>query len=72
VAGAAAQWVEADDDAALAAAIRGVLTDESLRARMRDASLAQAALFSWDETARLTLAAFDDALAAADKREHAA
>jgi glycosyltransferase involved in cell wall biosynthesis len=61
VAGSAAQWVNPDDDAELAAAIRRTLTDDALRARMRAASLVQAEHFSWDETARLTLAVFDEA-----------
>jgi glycosyltransferase involved in cell wall biosynthesis len=62
VAGDAAEWVEPGNDAQLAATIDRVLSDAGLRARMRAASLAQAARFSWDETARLTLAAFDDAI----------
>jgi glycosyltransferase involved in cell wall biosynthesis len=62
VAGDAAEWVEPGDDAQLAATIDRVLSDARLRARMSAASLAQAARFSWDETARLTLAAFDDAI----------
>lgn len=63
VAGDAAIWVDPNDDAGLASCLCRVLTDEGLRARMRNASLVQARRFSWDETARLTLAAFDDALA---------
>jgi hypothetical protein len=38
-----------------------VLCDDELVASLRAASLAQSARFSWDETARQTLAAFDDA-----------
>jgi glycosyltransferase involved in cell wall biosynthesis len=70
--GEAAVYVEPDDDAALAREIGRVLASDEVYAAMRDASLAQSARFSWDETARLTLAAFDDAVAAAAKGEHAA
>jgi len=65
VAGDAAQWVVPDDDAQLASTICRVVGDDGLRATMRAASIAQGLRFSWDETARLTLAAFDDALDAA-------
>jgi alpha-1,3-rhamnosyl/mannosyltransferase len=66
--GDAATYVEPEDDAALADEIERVLKDDSLRRAMREASLAQSARFSWDETAQHTLAAFDDALAAAATR----
>jgi glycosyltransferase involved in cell wall biosynthesis len=61
VAGDAAAWVEPNDEGALASAISRVLADEDLRSRMRAAGLAQAARFTWDETARRTLHAFDEA-----------
>lgn len=61
VAGDAALWIEPDDAVQLAAAIERVLGDDALQVRMRAASLVQAARFSWDETARGTLAAFDEA-----------
>jgi alpha-1,3-rhamnosyl/mannosyltransferase len=67
VAGTAALWVEPRDEAQLAEAICQVLDDADLRARMRDASLRQAALFSWDETARLTLTAFEEAARAVQR-----
>ena len=70
--GDAAAYVEPDDDAGLARETVRVLTDDAVYATMHAASLAQSARFSWDETARLTLAAFDDAFAAAGKGEHAA
>lgn len=63
VAGDAAAWVDPSDDAGLARAITDVLTDSALRARMRAASVAQAARFTWDETARQTIAAFEAAVA---------
>ena len=71
--GNAAVYIEPDDDAALAREIGRVLADDELYGAMRNASVAQSARFSWDETARLTLAAFDDAVAAAaSKGGHAA
>jgi len=71
--GDAAVYVEPDDDAALAREIGRVLADDEVYGAMRKASVAQGARFSWDETARLTLAAFDDAVAtAAAKGGHAA
>jgi glycosyltransferase involved in cell wall biosynthesis len=71
VAGNAAVYVEQDDDAALAAAIGRLLDDDALRASMRAASLAQSARFSWNQTARQTLAAFDDAIRADRAGAHA-
>ena len=71
--GDAAVYVEPDDDAALSREILRVLADDGVYASMRAASFSQSARFSWDETARLTLAAFDDAIAAAAPTgEHAA
>lgn len=69
--GDAAVYVEPDDDAALAREIGRVLADDAAYDALRAASVAQSARFSWDETAQLTLAAFDDALTLA-KGEHAA
>jgi glycosyltransferase involved in cell wall biosynthesis len=67
-AGDAAVYVEPDDDAALAREIGRIIGSEEAFRSLREASLAQSARFSWDETARLTLAAFDDAVAAAASR----
>lgn len=61
VAGDAAAWVEPNDETALASAISCVLADEPLRSRMRAAGISQAARFTWSETARQTLLAFDEA-----------
>jgi glycosyltransferase involved in cell wall biosynthesis len=61
VAGAAALWVEPQDELQLAEAISRVLGDEALRGSMRQAGLQQATRFSWDETARLTIEAFEEA-----------
>ena len=66
--GDAATYVEPEDDAALAHEIERVLESDPLRRAMHKASLAQSARFSWDETAKHTLAAFDDALAVAATR----
>lgn len=61
VAGDAALWFKPDDGAELAANISRVLSDESLRQRLAVSSIQRAATFSWDETARRTLSAFDEA-----------
>ncbi len=63
VAGDAAMWVDSEDGADLAAKIGRVLGDERVGASLRAASLEQASRFSWDDTARLTIAAFEEALA---------
>jgi glycosyltransferase involved in cell wall biosynthesis len=63
VGGDAAAWVNPDDDRQVARAISRLIADPGVKASMRAASLAQAARFSWEETARQTLAAFDDAIA---------
>jgi glycosyltransferase involved in cell wall biosynthesis len=62
VAGDAALYVSPTDERQLALAILQVLTNDGLYDSLRRAGLSQAEHFSWDETARLTLAAFDDAL----------
>ena len=67
VGGDAALWVDAADDADLAAKIDLVVSDHRVRAEMRAASLARAACFSWDATARQTLEAFDEAFAMAGR-----
>ena len=71
--GDAAIYVEPHDDVGLAREIGRVLGDDTVYASMCAASMAQSARFSWDETARLTLAAFDDAVASASPTgEHVA
>ena len=69
--GGAAVYVDPDDDVALAREIGRVLSDDVVRGAMREASLAQSARFSWDETAQRTLEAFDDAVSTAGTRMHA-
>lgn len=71
--GDAAAYVEPNDDAALTHEILRVLAKDEVYDSMHRASVMQSARFSWDETARGTLAAFDAAIAsAAPKGEHAA
>ncbi len=55
VAGDAALLVDPTDAQSLAAAIAGLLEDESRREEMRERGLQQAARFSWDRTAAMTL-----------------
>jgi len=62
VGGDAACYVSPTDEGQLALAIARLLTDDVMYGTMQRAGLAHAARFSWDETARLTLAAFDDAV----------
>ena len=66
----AALLVAPDDPGALAAAIHTVLSDGGVRASTVDAGLRRAAQFSWDDTARLTMAAYRSATSgsAADSR----
>jgi alpha-1,3-rhamnosyl/mannosyltransferase len=58
----AASLVPVDDEAALADAIRRLLSNEDLRARRRAEGLARAAEFRWEETARKMLRAYEDAV----------
>ena len=59
VAGDAALYVSPTDERQLALAILQLLTNDGLYDSLRRAGLEQAARFSWNDTARLTLAAFD-------------
>lgn len=63
VAGDAGLLVNPDDPDDVARALTRVLTDEPLQARMRELGLAQAARFTWEETARKTLAVYRRVLA---------
>ncbi len=58
VAGEAALLVDPTDVEALAEAITRLLADEDLREEMRRRALARAAEFSWERTARMTLAVY--------------
>jgi glycosyltransferase involved in cell wall biosynthesis len=55
VVGEAGLLVNPDDPENIARALTRVLTDETLRARMRERGLMQAARFTWDKAARETL-----------------
>lgn len=59
IAGDAARLVNAEDPAALAAAIEAVLSDPDERAAMRARGLARAAQFSWARCARETRAVYE-------------
>ncbi len=58
VAGEAAVVVDPDVPGALAEAMTHVLSDNALRARLRKAGLQRARVFSWETTARKTLAVY--------------
>ena len=62
--GEAADPIPSGDAPALEVAMERMLTDAPFREKAIAAGLARAAGFSWDRTARETLAAFSDALAA--------
>lgn len=68
VVGNAALLVDPLNVEEIAAGIRRALEDEELRQWMREKGLARAALFSWERTARMTLAAYERALSG--KRTH--
>ncbi|HEY8491390.1 MAG TPA: glycosyltransferase family 1 protein [Dehalococcoidia bacterium] len=55
VLGDAALLVEPQDVGAVTAAVRRVLEDEALRARLREAGLRRAAGYSWESAARATM-----------------
>ena len=63
VAGSAALYFDPEDTGAIAAAMRRMLADESLRARLSEAGPPQAAKFSWARTAEGTLESYRRALA---------
>jgi glycosyltransferase involved in cell wall biosynthesis len=58
VAGDAALMVSPQDTAGLATAIQRVLADAELRAKLASLGMAQARRFTWEETARQTLAVY--------------
>ncbi len=58
VAGDAALLFDPHDEAAIGEAISRVLADETLRERLRALGTAQAKRFTWERTARLTLASY--------------
>jgi glycosyltransferase involved in cell wall biosynthesis len=64
VLGDAALFVPPEDEQALAEALRAVLGDASLRGDLRQRGLARAAEYSWERTARETLAVYREVLGA--------
>lgn len=62
VLGGAGLLADAEDDAALAGHIAGVLGDPALAQSMRERGYARAAQFSWERTARITLATYRHAV----------
>jgi glycosyltransferase involved in cell wall biosynthesis len=62
LAGTAAFQVNPNDPRSLGAAIISLCVQEDLHAEMREKGLAQAAHFTWEKTARETLAAYQHAL----------
>jgi glycosyltransferase involved in cell wall biosynthesis len=63
LAGDAALLVDPNDTDEIAAAVRSVLTDATLAARLQEAGLARASIFSWESCARQTLSVLEDAVA---------
>ena len=68
VVGEAGLLVDPDDPDDIAQALTCVLTDDLLRARMRELGLAQAARFTWERTAEETLAVYRAVLASGQVR----
>ncbi len=62
IVGDAGILVDPTDINGLASALARVLTDAQLRSSMRQKSLQRAKFFSWDKTARETLAIYDELL----------
>ncbi len=62
VAGEAALLFDPHDQAAIASAISRLLSDETLRGRLQARGLARSRQFTWERTARLTLASYARAL----------
>ncbi|HJU56686.1 MAG TPA: glycosyltransferase family 1 protein [Pyrinomonadaceae bacterium] len=62
VVGRAGLLVDPFDESALASAVASLIDDSDLRARLRAAGLERARQFTWRETARLTLKAYERAI----------
>jgi glycosyltransferase involved in cell wall biosynthesis len=62
VAGDAALLFDPHDQASIATAISRLLSDETLRARLKARGAARARQFTWERTARLTLESYARAL----------
>jgi glycosyltransferase involved in cell wall biosynthesis len=68
VAGEAALLVNPRSEEDLAQTLERVLTDEMLRRELGEKGLRRASQFSWEKTARLTLHAYEEALASYESR----
>jgi glycosyltransferase involved in cell wall biosynthesis len=68
VVGEAGLLIDPDDPDDIAQALTRVLTDELLRARMRELGLARSASFTWERAARETLAVYRTVLAGGQER----
>ena len=68
VAGDGAILFDPTSDQALADSLYRAVSDEALRARLRDAGLRRAAELTWDRTAEVTVAAYRSVLPAAASR----
>lgn len=62
VLGAAAYWADDDSPAALARAIRRVLTDETLAQTLRARGIARAQMYTWQDAARKTIQVYENVL----------
>lgn len=62
VVGEAALTADPQNVPALAGAMRALVEDGNLRASLREAGLARAAIFTWKRTAEMTLAVYESAL----------
>jgi glycosyltransferase involved in cell wall biosynthesis len=67
VAGDAALLFDPRDEAQIATAISRLLVDQALRVRLRELGAAQAKRFTWEQTARLTLASYGRTMGTAQR-----
>jgi glycosyltransferase involved in cell wall biosynthesis len=71
VAGDAALLFDPRDERAIATAIERLLSEPELTRRLREAGLRRAAQFTWERTAKLTLASYERALGRKDSGDEA-
>jgi glycosyltransferase involved in cell wall biosynthesis len=70
VLGDAAQYIDSEDPAAIAAGIAHILTDREARTALREKGLRRASQFSWEACARGTLGVYRKACVGRDLRRH--
>ena len=70
LAGTAAFQIDPDDSRQLGAAIISLCVQEDLHAEMHEKGLVQAARFTWEKTARETLAAYHHVLGPSSSGQH--